>query len=50
MVAKLGDVKKVRNLRGAVNDGANQHLTLDRDLQLNANLAVIVDLPSELRK
>jgi 2,4-dienoyl-CoA reductase-like NADH-dependent reductase (Old Yellow Enzyme family)/thioredoxin reductase len=47
---KLGDVKKVRNLRGAVTDGANLGLTLDRDLQLNANRAVIADLPSELRK
>jgi 2,4-dienoyl-CoA reductase-like NADH-dependent reductase (Old Yellow Enzyme family)/thioredoxin reductase len=47
---KLGDVKKVRNLRGAVTDGANLGLALDKDLQLNANLAVIADLPAELRK
>ena len=45
-VAKLGDVKKVRNLRGAVTDGANLGLTLEKDLQLNANRAVIADLPA----
>jgi hypothetical protein len=48
-VVKVGDVKKVRNLRGAVTDGANLGLTLDKDLQLNANQAVIADLPTEIK-
>ena len=48
-VVKIGDVKKVRNLRGAVTDGANLGLALDKDLQLNANLAVIADLPTDVR-
>jgi 2,4-dienoyl-CoA reductase-like NADH-dependent reductase (Old Yellow Enzyme family)/thioredoxin reductase len=48
-VVKIGDVKKVRNLRGAVTDGANLGLTLDKDLQLNANQAVIADLPTDIR-
>ena len=30
LVTKIGDLKKVRNLRGAVTDGANIGLTLDR--------------------
>jgi 2,4-dienoyl-CoA reductase-like NADH-dependent reductase (Old Yellow Enzyme family)/thioredoxin reductase len=49
-VVKIGDVKKVRNLRGAVTDGANLGLVLDKDLRLNANQAVIADLPTEIRK
>ena len=48
-VVKIGDVRKVRNLRGAVTDGANLGLALDKDLQLNANLAVIADLPTDVR-
>jgi hypothetical protein len=48
-VARIGDVKKVRNLRGAVTDGANLGLALDKDLRLNANLAVIADLPTDIR-
>ncbi len=46
---KIGDVKKVRNLRGAVTDGANLGLTLDKDLGLNANQALIADLPTGIR-
>ncbi len=46
----IGDVKKVRNLRNAVTDGADRGLTLDIDLQLNANRSVIANLPTELRK
>jgi NADPH-dependent 2,4-dienoyl-CoA reductase/sulfur reductase-like enzyme len=48
-VVKIGDVKKVRNLRGAVTDGANLGLTLDKDLQLNANQAAIADLPTGIQ-
>ncbi len=49
VVAKIGDVKKVRNLRGAVTDGANLGLSLDRDLRLNPNSAMVADLPTEVR-
>ena len=49
LVEKIGDLRKVRNLRGAVTDGANIGLTLDRDLQENANGEVIASLPSELQ-
>jgi len=49
VVAKIGDAKKVRNLRGAVTDGANLGLSLDKDLQLNPNLAIVADLPTEIR-
>jgi hypothetical protein len=48
-VARIADVKQVRNLRGAVTDGANLGLVLDRDLGLNANQALIADLPTENR-
>jgi NADPH-dependent 2,4-dienoyl-CoA reductase/sulfur reductase-like enzyme len=46
VVTKLGDAKKVSNLRGAVVDGANVGLTLDRDVQINANAEIIASLPS----
>jgi 2,4-dienoyl-CoA reductase-like NADH-dependent reductase (Old Yellow Enzyme family)/thioredoxin reductase len=49
VVVKIGDARQVRNLRGAVNDGANAGLTLDRDLGLNANRALVADLPTEVR-
>jgi NADPH-dependent 2,4-dienoyl-CoA reductase/sulfur reductase-like enzyme len=49
VVAQIGDAKKVRNLRGAVTDGANLGLTLDKDLRLNANRTVVADLPTEVR-
>ncbi len=44
LAAKIGDVKKIRNLRGAVTDGANIGLTLDKDLQINANGELIASL------
>jgi len=46
VVEKIGDLKQVRNLRGAVTDGANIGLTLDEKIMLNANNAVISNLPS----
>jgi len=49
VVARIGDAKKVRNLRGAVTDGANLGLSLDKDLRLNPNLAVVADLPTDVR-
>jgi 2,4-dienoyl-CoA reductase-like NADH-dependent reductase (Old Yellow Enzyme family)/thioredoxin reductase len=50
LVTRIGDAKKVRNLRGAVTDGANVGLTLDKDLQYNANLEFVSTLPTELRR
>ncbi|MGQ9746765.1 MAG: oxidoreductase [Candidatus Caldatribacteriaceae bacterium] len=47
-VAKVGDAKEVRNLRGAVTDGANLGLVLEHDLLLNANQALIANLPTEI--
>jgi 2,4-dienoyl-CoA reductase-like NADH-dependent reductase (Old Yellow Enzyme family)/thioredoxin reductase len=39
--AKIGDLKRVRNLRAAVREGANAGLTLDEGLQINANRALV---------
>jgi len=49
VVVKIGDANKVRNLRGAVTDGANLGLSLDKDLRLNPNMAVVADLATEIR-
>jgi 2,4-dienoyl-CoA reductase-like NADH-dependent reductase (Old Yellow Enzyme family)/thioredoxin reductase len=49
LAKKIGDVRRVHNLRGAVVDGANVGLTLDGDNQLNANDELIAGLPTELR-
>jgi len=40
-VAKIGDCKQVRNIRGAVTDGANLALTLEQNVTLNANQSLI---------
>jgi thioredoxin reductase len=45
---KIGDAKQVRNLRGAVTDGANVALAIEADTVLNANNELIANLPSEL--
>jgi 2,4-dienoyl-CoA reductase-like NADH-dependent reductase (Old Yellow Enzyme family)/thioredoxin reductase len=39
-VVKIGDAKRVRNLRAAVTEGANAGLVLDEGLRLNANSAL----------
>lgn len=47
LVTKIGDVKKVRNVRGAVTDGADRAFVLGyQDLQLNANHELISSLPT----
>jgi thioredoxin reductase len=46
VVTKIGDAKKARNLRNAVTEGANVGLTLDEGYTLNANAALISNLPS----
>jgi 2,4-dienoyl-CoA reductase-like NADH-dependent reductase (Old Yellow Enzyme family)/thioredoxin reductase len=48
LVTKIGDAKKVRNLRGAVTDGADIGLTLDKELRYNANMEFVSNLPTEL--
>ena len=47
LAKKIGDAKKIRNLRGAVTDGANIGLTLDKDLQTNANGEIIANLSTD---
>lgn len=46
VVVKIGDSKQVRNVRGAVTDGANVALTIEKGAVLNANLELISNLPS----
>jgi pyruvate/2-oxoglutarate dehydrogenase complex dihydrolipoamide dehydrogenase (E3) component len=48
-VAKIGDAASVRNVRGAVTDGANAGLTLEKDAALNANNALVANLPTEIQ-
>jgi len=48
-VGKIGDAREVRNLRGAVTDGANAGLLLEEDVVLNGNLALIASLPTEVK-
>ena len=47
VVTRIGDARQVRNLRGAVTDGANAGLTLNDDLRLNANREIIAELPTD---
>lgn len=47
LVSRIGDAKAVRNLRGAVTDGANVGLALNEDLRLNANGEIIAELPTD---
>jgi len=48
-VVRIGDRRRVRNLRAAVVDGANAGLTFDAGLRLNANHAAISLLPTEVQ-
>jgi 2,4-dienoyl-CoA reductase-like NADH-dependent reductase (Old Yellow Enzyme family)/thioredoxin reductase len=45
-VVKIGDSKKVRNVRAAVTDGANVALTIEKGATLNANNELISNLPT----
>jgi 2,4-dienoyl-CoA reductase-like NADH-dependent reductase (Old Yellow Enzyme family)/thioredoxin reductase len=47
-VVQIGDARQVRNLRGAVQDGANVALSIEADSVLNANLQLVADLPPEI--
>ena len=46
VVERIGDAKEVRNLRAAVTEGANIALEIDEQLMLNANNAIISNLPT----
>ena len=45
-VVKIGDSKNVRNVRGAVTDGANVALAIEQGARLNANNELISNLPT----
>ncbi len=45
---KIGDRKRVRNLRSAVTEGANAALTLEEGMRLNANRVMISNLPTDV--
>jgi len=45
-VVRIGDAKKVRNVRGAVTDGANAALVIEEGVMLNANNELISNLPT----
>jgi len=47
-VVRIGDHRRVRNLRAAVTEGADIGLTLDEGWMLNANLALISRHPTEI--
>jgi 2,4-dienoyl-CoA reductase-like NADH-dependent reductase (Old Yellow Enzyme family)/thioredoxin reductase len=47
---KIGDARRVHNLRAAVTDGANAGLTLDEGLMLNANRSLVSRLPTEVAR
>ncbi len=46
VAAKIGDAKQVRNLRGAVTDGANAGLVIQEGVMVNANNEIISNLPT----
>ena len=48
LAVKIGDARRVRNLRAAVMDGAEAGLTLDEGLALNANRTAVSRLPTEV--
>jgi 2,4-dienoyl-CoA reductase-like NADH-dependent reductase (Old Yellow Enzyme family)/thioredoxin reductase len=45
-VVRIGDAKKVRNIRGAITDGANAALVIEKGVMLNANNELISNLPT----
>jgi electron transfer flavoprotein alpha/beta subunit len=45
----MGDAKKVRNLRGAVTDGADRAFVLGEGLQTNTNAELIANLPTGIK-
>jgi 2,4-dienoyl-CoA reductase-like NADH-dependent reductase (Old Yellow Enzyme family)/thioredoxin reductase len=49
-VANIGDSRMVRNVRGAMTDGANAGLMIDDDIFMNANNVLSNALPQDVRK
>jgi 2,4-dienoyl-CoA reductase-like NADH-dependent reductase (Old Yellow Enzyme family)/thioredoxin reductase len=49
-VANIGDSKQIRNVRGAVTDGANAGLIIDDDVYVNANGALSNALPTDVKR
>lgn len=49
-VANMGDSKLVRNLRGAMTDGADAGLIVDDDVFMNANNILSSGLPRDVRR
>jgi 2,4-dienoyl-CoA reductase-like NADH-dependent reductase (Old Yellow Enzyme family)/thioredoxin reductase len=50
LVANIGDSRKVRNVRGAMTDGANAAYMLDEGLFMNANNTLSAALPMDVEK
>jgi 2,4-dienoyl-CoA reductase-like NADH-dependent reductase (Old Yellow Enzyme family)/thioredoxin reductase len=48
-VCNIGDSRQVRNLRGAMTDGANAGLIIDDDIFMNANGALSNELPYDVK-
>ncbi|MHC4147602.1 MAG: NAD(P)/FAD-dependent oxidoreductase, partial [Planctomycetota bacterium] len=49
VAVRIGDSKKVRNVRGAVTDGANVALAIEKNAALNANNELISNLPTGIK-
>ena len=49
LVTRVGDRKRVRNLRAAVTEGANAGLIIEADMVMNANNGIVSALPTEVR-
>ena len=49
-VANIGDSKMVRNVRGAMTDGAEAALILDDDIFMNANNMLSCALPTDVKR
>jgi hypothetical protein len=49
-VANIGDSKFVRNVRGAMTDGAEAGLIIDDDIFMNANNVLSNALPKDVKK
>jgi hypothetical protein len=47
-VARIGDVVNVRNVRGAMTDGANAGLVIEERVTVNANNQLVSNLPAEV--
>ena len=48
-VINMGDSKQVRNVRGAMTDGANAGIMLDEDILMTPNRLPVANLPTDVR-